>query len=130
MMKNPDAAALFVDTQDESGLRNAFSARNVTIVDNFPPYVFTGPSAISAWVKGAKAHLNGITELKHHWGTAQEFSQTGDHAYFSMPVTWTELYFGKPVTEKGAWVFTLVRENDEWKIQTSVWGRTDTTPHH
>ena len=130
MIAAPEIAARFVETLDETGLREAFAARDVTCVDNFPPYVFRGPTAVEDWVGGLRKHLAGITELQHHFGPAQEFSQTGDHAYFSMPVTWTELYFGKPVTERGAWVFVMVRDGDKWRIQGSVWGRTETTPHH
>jgi hypothetical protein len=129
MMRAVEVAANFVDTQVDEGLASAFASRDVVIVDNSSPYAFVGPNAVSSWAQMIREHMRGITELRHHFGLAQEFSKTGDRAYFSMPVTWTERYFGKPVTEKGAWVFVMIRDHGAWKIQHSIWGRTETTPH-
>lgn len=130
MMRAPEVAAQFVDTLNEAGLREAFASDGVVIVDNTAPYVFVGAHAVEEWAATLRSHLQAIENLRHHFGPPQEFSITGNKAYFSMPVTWTEVYFGKPVTEKGAWVFVMLREGGEWKIKTSVWGRTETTPHH
>ena len=130
MIQAVEGAARFVDTQEDRGLARLFAHKDIVIVDNTAPYVFEGAGAVMTWANMVRAHMHGITELRHQFGPAHEYSRRGDRAYFSLPVTWTEYYFGKPVTEKGAWVVVMVREQGAWKIQHSIWGRTETTPHH
>lgn len=130
MLVAPEAVARFVDTQEMSApLAGEFASKDVVIVDNTSPYVFTGPDAVVRWAEMVKTHMKGITNLQHVFGEAHEFSRHGDHAYFSLPVTWTELYFGKRVVEHGAWVFVMVKEDDAWRVQASVWGRVYSSPH-
>ena len=129
MMQAANVVARFVDTLDETNLADAFADADVTIIDNFPPYIFSGSGAVARWSKFLKTHLGDITNLHHEFGPAQEFSQTGDSAYFSLPVTYTELYRGKPVTEHGTWAFVMVRQHGAWKVRGSVWARVDSTAH-
>ena len=110
-------------------LKDEFASKDVVIVDNTSPYIFSGPGAVERWAEMIKTHMKGITNLQHVFGEAHEYSHRGDHAYFSLPVTWTEFYFGKRVVEHGAWVFVMVKEADVWRVQASIWGRVYSSPH-
>ena len=129
MMVGPEIVGVFNETLDDSHLVATFADRDMTIIDNFAPYVFTGLGALQRWAAGLRQHFRGITDLRYKFGVPQEYSRTGDLAYFSLPTQWTELYYGKPVTEHGAMAFVLVRQGERWLIRDMVWARTDSTNH-
>jgi hypothetical protein len=101
-----------------------FAPRGVTIIENFPPYVFVGPDAVARWEAGFRTHVAAEqdTELKVEFGPAQDFGVTGNRAYFALPTTWTGRSAGRSFEEQGAWSFVLVRAGTGWKILGYGWG--------
>ena len=93
----PDAAMMaavtkvvrFMATGDDAHLERAFADSNVTIIENFAPYVFQGPDAARQWARLFKVHASGLANLEASFGEAHDFSADGDLAYFSLPTTWT-----------------------------------------
>ncbi len=110
-----------IETLDRRLLACTFARGTVTIVENFPPYLFEGPGAVGAWAKGMRAHLAGITALRHSFGRAQDFSCTGDEVYFSLPTTWRGIVRGKRFTEKGGWAFVLTKQKGTWRVRGYSW---------
>ncbi len=136
----PDAAMLaqatriarFIETLDDADLRGAFAERDVTIIENFAPYRFDGPDAVQNWAAGMRAHRVDTAALQHEFGAPQDFSRSGDRAFFALPTTWTGTYRGTPFTETGGWAFVLIDQVDDtghhdWRVQSYGWAVTGVT---
>ncbi|MDE2305064.1 MAG: hypothetical protein KGL34_05855 [Gammaproteobacteria bacterium] len=101
-----------------------FASRGVCIVENFAPFVFCGPAAVSRWDAGFREHSHAETlrDLRASFGPAHDLSSHGDRVYFSLPTTWTGLSDGRHFVERGAWAFVLRRTAAGWKILGYGWG--------
>lgn len=102
-----------------------FARSGVTIVENFPPFIFAGKDAVPRWEVGFRSHAAGrLTDLAARFGPAQDFDLAASRAYFVLPTTWTGRAAGNPFKEFGAWAFVLERAGTEWKILGYGWGVT------
>ena len=139
----PDAAMLdlahrvarFIATLDDAEISGVFADRDVVIIENFAPYRFEGPNAVTSWAAGMRAHRVDTASLVHTFGAPQDFTRTGDRAFFSLPTTWKGTYRGTTTfTETGGWAFVLVATADAngtpgWRVQSYGWAVTGiTTP--
>ncbi len=114
----------FMRTLDDAALDGVFASRGVTILENFAPHVFKGRGAVRRWAEGFKAHAQGLGELRHNFGPAQDVTRHGDLAYLSLPTTWRGLSGGEPFIETGGWAFVLRREGEAWRILSYGWAVT------
>ncbi|KRA66029.1 hypothetical protein ASD79_01735 [Caulobacter sp. Root655] len=121
MMAGPEALARFLRTADETVLRGVFSTGEVTILENFPPHVFTGQAGLAHWRALMARHVGAIEDLSHTFGPPQDFGRTDDTVYFSLPTRWTGVRDGAPFDEHGGWSFVLVREDGGWRIRAYGW---------
>ena len=105
---------------------DVFVGKGLTIVENFPPYLFRGASAAADWEQGFRKHAtdDDYTELAVTFGPARDFGVTGDRAYFCLPTTWTGRTHGRPFEEHGAWAFIVQKESRGWRILAYGWGET------
>jgi hypothetical protein len=124
MMAGPETLARFLETADQGVLDGVFSTGDVTILENFPPHVFTGQAGLDHWRGLMARHVGAISELRHTFGPPQDFVRTGDTAYFSLPTRWTGVRDGKPFDEHGGWSFVLVLEDGAWRIRSYGWSVT------
>jgi ketosteroid isomerase-like protein len=112
----------FFDNLDEKTMQKALAACDspVSILDEFPPHVWHGPTGCADWFKGLAAYneKSGITD-----GVAT-LDITGDRAYFVAPAVYTFKQQGKPVKEARA-VFTvgLRRTDAGWRITSWTWSK-------
>ena len=120
------AVARFMATGRDDGLREAFAADEVVIVENFPPFLFTGSSAFDRWRDGFRAHAerNGLSELQWRFGEPQDFARDGDRAFFTLPTTWSGRAHGRPFSEHGGWAFVLEEADRRWRIRGYAWAVT------
>ena len=114
------AITRFIASGDDAVLNGVF-ARDVTIIENFPPHIFRGPGAVADWRAGMLAHTRSLSEFAYTFGTAQDLSVTGDLAYFVLPVTWTGKLRGRPFEEHGGKSFVLKKEDGRWRIACYAW---------
>ena len=124
MIAAAERVAAFIESGGVASASSAFADREVTIVENFPPFVFTGAGAVERWSEGMRAHLVGLTALRHTFGPAQDFSRSGSEAYFSLPTTWRGVAQGKPFVEHGGWAFILIKERGRWRVRSYGWAVT------
>ncbi|MEO9169954.1 MAG: hypothetical protein ABI282_01630 [Candidatus Baltobacteraceae bacterium] len=97
-----------------------------SIVDDFPPHEWQGPTACADWARdfGANNTKHGITggivTLAKPW----HVDVSGDRAYVVVPATYTYNVHGKPVTESGSILTVALRKiSDTWKITGWAWAK-------
>jgi hypothetical protein len=109
---------------------SAYTA-DATLVDEFPPFVWTGPGAASKWYAGFTAFSKQLGLTKPHAvvGAARFVHMDGTaRAYAVVPMTFTFEVKGKPGTEHGDFVLVLVKSGGAWKMASSTWSKvSDTT---
>ncbi len=127
----PDAAMLapvekiarFIETCEDTNL-SGFAESGVVIIENFTPHLFSGPDAVALWAKEMRNHLKGVTDLKHRFGPARNFTVDGEIAFLSLPTNWTGIANGHSFSEDGGWAFVLVEQGGEWRVRNYGWAVT------
>jgi len=124
MLAAAERVANFIETGDASWLERTFAVGDVTILENMPPHLFVGPDAVATWSEAMREHVKGVTGLRHEFGRPQDFSRTGDDAFFSLPTTWRGVARGKAWVENGGWAFFLRRQDGVWRVRGYGWAVT------
>jgi hypothetical protein len=125
MLAPVERLAAYIAAGGEGSAAEIFATGDVTIIENFAPYRFSGPDAVRAWTSGMRAHLAGLSELRHRFGQPHNFSRSGDQAFFSLPTHWSGRVHGKAFTETGGWCFVLARQDGAWRIRDYGWAVTE-----
>ena len=125
MLAGPARIARFIETQEDAAIAEAFAPRGVTIIENFAPYVFAGPSAVVAWRGAMLEHLAATSGLEHSFGPACDFAQDGDEAFFTLPTMWRGFTRARRFIEHGGWAFVLARDQAIWRVRAYAWAVTD-----
>ncbi len=118
----------FFDNLDPKTLEKALAACDspVSILDEFPPHVWYGPTACADWWKALLAYeeMSGITDGVAKLGPPWAVDVSGDRAYFVGPTVYTYKQHGKPVQEPRA-VFTVAlrRTDAGWRITSWAWSK-------
>jgi ketosteroid isomerase-like protein len=93
------------------------------VIDELPPYAWTGASAGVAWwtdiAKFLRAHA--ITSLRATALAVSEYSEQGDAAYMVQPLRITTTASGKTRTEEGTQTYTFRKVDGAWRISSAVW---------
>ncbi|WP_354068956.1 hypothetical protein [Caulobacter sp. 1776] len=121
MMVAPEALARFLETADGSHLDHVFSTGDITILENFPPHVFTGQAGLAHWRALMASHVGAIADLRHAFGPPQDFGLTDDIVHFTLPTHWTGVRDGVSFKELGGWTFVQAREAGGWRIRSYGW---------
>jgi SnoaL-like domain len=99
---------------------------HVSILDEFPPHEWHGPTACADWWKALDAYdeKEAITDGAATLGTPWTVEVTGDRAYFVAPATYEYKQHGKPVKESSA-IFTAALRRTEagWRITGWTWSK-------
>ena len=93
-------------------------ARDVTVVENFAPYLFRD---VATWRAAMRHHTGALSELAFSFAAPIDFSVHDDRAYFCVPVTWTGKLHGKPFRELGGKSLVLQREDGQWRVAAYAW---------
>ena len=117
----------FMATLDDSHLVNVF-ANDLTIVENFAPFLFRGDGAAQAWRAGFIEHARTLSDLVPKFEAAQDFSREDQTAYLVLPTIWTGKSHGRPFVEKGGWSFILSHTTGEWRIAAYAWSVIEIRP--
>jgi len=118
----------YFDNLDKDKLKTALEVcdSHVSILDEFPPHEWQGPTACADWWKALNDYneKSGITEGDATLGAPWSVDVTGERAYFVAPTTYTYKQHGKPVKEAHA-VFTvaLKRTQAGWRITAWTWSK-------
>ena len=108
----------YLDNLDKLETASAMCDEYVSILDEFPPHEWHGPTACADWWKAYNAYneKSGITDGDAPLGTPWTVDVTGDRAYFVAPMTYTFKQHGKPVKETASFAVSLKRTPTGWRI--------------
>ena len=118
----------FIDGFNVGDTKSALAAcaSPASIIDEFPPHAWQGPTACADWASAynANAANNGITDGFVKLGAPLRVDIAGDRAYTVVPATYTYKQHGSPVTESGS-TFTVALEKvaGRWRITGWAWTR-------
>ena len=124
MLALAERVARFIETLDAADIDGVFADRDVTIIENFAPYRFDGPRSVDDWAAGMRAHREATTDLHHSFGAPQDYSASGDRAFFALPTKWTGTFRGTAFVETGGWAFVLTKQSNGWRVQSYGWAVT------
>ncbi len=108
-------------------------AKDASIIDEVPPYIWKAPDAFTKWVADLTAYdaAMGITDEHVTLGPVTRELVTGppDHqsAYVIVSATYTFKQKGVAMREPAQMTFAL-RDNDGWRISGWTWTGPDPTP--
>ena len=120
---DPDMLALaagiarFIASGDDKDLDGVF-AREVTIIENFPPHIFRD---VATWRDAMRRHIHALSDMAFAFAPAVDFSVHDDCAYFCVPVTWTGKLHGKLFRELGGKSIVLRQEGGAWRVAAYAW---------
>jgi hypothetical protein len=128
MLAPIDALIAAVNTGNSAGVAATY-APDALIVDEFPPFHWTGPKAGANWFSGYGALMKkmGMAAAHATRGTPISTKAYGTKTYLVVPVTLTYTFKGKPEKETGAWAIVLTKSGKTWLISTSAWATTSDT---
>jgi hypothetical protein len=107
----------------------AYATGEITIVDEFAPYHWTGLHALQDWFAEYDKHAQktGVTDGKVTYGAPTRTEIEGDLAYVIIPTVYLYKERGKPIAEEGQVALVLHAESGAWKIRSWTW--TGVKPH-
>jgi SnoaL-like protein len=115
-----DAVHRYFESLEPDKLQTALAMcdSQVSILDEFPPHEWHGPTACADWWKGLLAYndKSGITDADATLGTPLTVDVNGDYAYFVAPMTYTYKQHGKPIKETASFAVALRRAQAGWRI--------------
>ncbi len=117
---------LFAAINAGSGVRlNETYAPDAVIVDNFPPFVWRGPSAPAAFWKSflaiRKANNGMQSHATHRPLEFLRYDEAKNIAYVVAPTTVTLRVPGQAVVVTGQWIFVVKNIRGTWLIENSSW---------
>ena len=124
-----DAAATvtkFIDAFNKGDMKGA-AATHVTdgasIIDEFPPHMWTGAKALESWSADfdKNAAATGVTDPLVKIGKPTRNVLSGESAYVIVPARYMYKEHGKPMAEDGQMTFALRHGADGWKINAWTW---------
>jgi len=122
----------FVDGFNKGDKKSAFAAYatgDITIVDEFAPHRWTGPSAAQQWADDYDKHAvaTGVSDGSVKYDAPTRTEIEGDLAYVIVPTVYLYKEHGKAMAEEASATFVLHQEDGAWKIRSWTW--TGVRPH-
>lgn len=107
-------------TPDEA---QAACLSDANIIDEVPPYLWSGRGACQRWWADLMAHdkAAGITDQKVTIGTPSRKEVVGDMAYVIVPAVFTFTQKGVAMREPATITYALKQQRSGWKIAGWTW---------
>ena len=115
----------YLDSLEKPETASSMCDSYVSILDEFPPHEWHGPTACADWLKAYNAYneKSGIEPMGAPLGTPWTVDVTGDRAYFVAPMTYTYKQHGKPVKETAPFAVVLRRTQAGWRIMSWAYSK-------
>lgn len=111
---------------DNASQVNSYFVSSATVVDDFPPFSWSGPGAGARWWSASDkdAAKHGIAHVQAALQPLTHFAVAGDDAYVVAPLAITYTVKGQPARMSGLWTLTLRQIGRSWKITSATWATT------
>ena len=118
----------FADNLDPKTIDKALAACDspASIIDEFPPHAWSGPTACADWAKSFAEYndKNGVTDAVAKIGVPWSVDVEGDRAYVVAPATYTYKQQGKAGKELHSVFTAAFRKTDAgWRITAWTWSK-------
>src|SRR5262249_23071646 len=118
----------FADAFNKGDTKTAAAAcaDQTSIIDEFPPYTWSGAGACSKWMRDydVDAKKKGITDGVVTLGKTKHVDVDGDRAYVVIPADYAFKEKGKPVKEsRSTLTVALQRGASGWRIVAWSWAK-------
>jgi len=115
-------------SSDNAARVSSYFAPDATVVDEIPPYIWTGSAAGARWwnAVGAASAQQHYTNMRVTLGPIKFWSVTGNSAWVVAPLTISFAKNGRVTRETGLWVLTLVRRVS-WLVSSASWATSSRT---
>lgn len=116
----------FNDSLNKGDAKTALAACAApsSIIDEFPPHEWQGPTACADWANDFEAYnkKTGVTDPNVKLGKPKHVDITGDRAYVVVPATYTYKENGKRHTESHSILTVALQKGaDGWRITGWAW---------
>jgi hypothetical protein len=108
----------------------AWAPQGVDIVDDVPPYLWTGERSLERWIDDtarAIGNLN-VADLDIRAKPPLHVEITGDSAYVVLPVTVTYRRAKTSYIQNGTQILVMTRTSDGWKMRTMSYAAAPAVP--
>jgi ketosteroid isomerase-like protein len=109
---------------DLSGFGALWADEVDAIINQAPPYVWTGDDALRRWLAASGSHASsaGVTEQSITGGTPHWLEIVGDRAFVVMPVVLRFEQGGIRLQQRGRQVCVLIRTPHGWRFKSLAYG--------
>jgi len=123
-----DAAIAAINSGSATDAKAVFTAAPSSIVDDFPPFVWSGKDAVEAYTRDLKAILDKyeITAWRFQRHQPRYIAATDDRAWLVVPASFPFMMKGQTQSVSGDWIFVLAKVDGRWRVDVSAFG----TTHH
>ena len=122
----------FLDTFNSGDMKaqyDAYAPGSVTLIDEFPPHVWTGPKASVIWPQDYDKHAKAfaVTDPKVVYSAPIVATTSGSVGYVVIPVTYSYKSHGTQMSEEASMTFALTLTKAGYKIR--AWSYNGIVPH-
>jgi ketosteroid isomerase-like protein len=114
----------------DSKLAATYLLPSLSIIDEVPPHLWTGPSAFAVWSKDLEAFdkAHGISGERVGLGAVKREVVSGDMAYVVIEATYFYTQKGLAMHEPAQLTYALKKTAAGWKIASQAWAGPEPTP--
>lgn len=122
----------FVNGFNNGDMKTALAvcASPASIIDEFPPHTWQGPTACADWARALEASnktagiTGGTVTVGNPWILDVTGDRNGNYAYVVVPASYAYKLHGKPQVESGSiWTLTLKTTPAGWRITAWAWAK-------
>ena len=123
-----DAAIAAINSGSVADAKAAFAEAPAAITDDFPPFLWSGKTAVEDYSRDLKAILSkyNITDWRFQRHQPRYLQATEDRAWLVVPASFPFLLGGKTQSVSADWIFVLGKIEGKWRVEVSAFGDT----HH
>ncbi len=123
-----DAAIAAINSGSVADAKAAFAEAPAAITDDFPPFLWSGKTAVEDYSRDLKAILSkyNITDWRFQRHQPRYLLATEDRAWLVVPASFPFLLGGKTQSVSADWIFVLGKIEGKWRVEVSAFGDT----HH
>ena len=118
---------IFIDAMNKADVNAAAAAftPDVTMVDEFAPFLWRGPHALAQWAADGEAAGKAakMSDQSMALGTPLSVAIAGSRAYAIVPAQLDFKEAGRPVRETGRFTFALTKTGAGWRIAAWSWAK-------